>query len=67
MAMIKFGDYYINPKHISCGGIKEECLTGTCKYWYEVFVICYDQKISTTRKTRSDAEELVQQIVMLAS
>ena len=70
MAMIKFGDYYINPKHISCVGMKEESLCGRVsgeKTWYEVFVICYDQKIATTRKTRSDAEELVQQIVMYSN
>lgn len=70
MAMIKFEDYYINPKHISCVGMKEESLCGRVsgeKTWYEVFVICYDQKISTTRKTRSEAEELVKQIVMYSN
>ena len=67
MAMIKFGDYYINPKHVSCVGINEENMIGTCKYWYEVSAVCYGHKITTTYKTRSDAEELVQQIVMLAS
>jgi hypothetical protein len=66
MAMIKFGDYYINPKHVSCIGIKEECLCGRVsgeKYWYEVFVVCYNQKIAMSCRTRSEAEEVVQRIV----
>ena len=63
MAMIKFGNYYINPKNISCIGIKEENVIGTCKYLYEVFVGYYNQKISMSCKTRSEAEEIVQRIV----
>ena len=70
MAMVEFGDYYINPKHVSCIGIKERCLCGRvsgAKYWYEVFVICCNQKIATSCQTRRDAEELVQQIKLYAS
>lgn len=67
MAMIKFGDYYINPKHVSCVGMKEESTCGRvsgAKYWYEVFVLCYGQKIAKSCQTRSEAEEVVQQILI---
>lgn len=63
MPMIEFGDYYINPKHISCVGMKEENVIGTCKYLYEVFVICGNQKIAKSCRTRSEAKELVQRII----
>lgn len=63
MAMIKFGNYYINLKHVSCVGIKEKNVIGTCKYLYEVFVCYYNQKISMSCGTRSEAEEVVQRIV----
>ena len=70
MAMIEFGDYYINPKHISCIGIKEESTCGRisgAKYWYEVFVICGSQKIAKSYQTRSEAEEVVQRILIYTS
>ena len=66
MAMIKFGNYYINPKNIGGVGIKEECICGRvggAKYWYEVFVLYCNQKIAMSCKTRSEAEEVVQRIV----
>lgn len=47
MAMIEFGDYYINPKYISCIGVEEKFPRGNisgAKYWFEVFVICRGQK-----------------------
>jgi len=70
MAMIEFGDYYINPKHISCVGMKEESICGRIsgeKHWYEVFVICQGQKIAKSCQTRSEADKLVEQIVFFAS
>lgn len=63
MAMIKFGNFYINPKNISYVGIKEENVIGTCKYLYEVFVGSYNQKISMSCRTRGEAEEVVKRIV----
>ncbi len=66
MAMIEFGDYYINPKHISCVGVKEESICGRIcgeKHWYEVFVICYGQKIAKSYRTKSEAEEVIRRIV----
>lgn len=65
MAMIKFGDYYINPRYVSCVGIEEKCLCGRvsgAKYWYVVFVICQGQKMATSFEKRSEAIKLVQHI-----
>lgn len=62
MTMIKFGDYYINPKHVGCCGINDRLIIEEEKFLYEVFVICQGQKISMICKARSEAEELVQQI-----
>ena len=70
MAMIKFGDYYVNPEHISCVGVKEESICGRIsgeKSWYEVFILCQGQKIARSCQTRSEAEELVLHIVSCAS
>lgn len=67
MAMVEFGDYYINPKHVSCVGINDRLIMEGGKFLYEVFVICQGQKISTSFQTRRDAEELVQQIKLYAS
>ena len=66
MAMIRFGDYYINPKHVSCVGVREESTSGRvgeAKYWYEVFVVCYSQKIVRSYTTRREADEVVDRIV----
>lgn len=69
MAMIEFGDYYINPRYVSCVGITEEFPRGSisgAKCVYEVFVICQGQKMVTPFKTRSDAKKLVQHIKIYA-
>ncbi len=66
MAMIKLGDYYINPEHISCVGVKEGSICGRIcgeKKWFDVFVVLYGQKISKSYRTRSEAEEVIQRIV----
>lgn len=66
MAMIEFGDYCINPKYISCVGVKEESICGRIcgeKRWYEVFILCDGQKIAKSYRTRSEADEVVERIV----
>lgn len=66
MAMIFFGNCYINPKHISCVGVKEESICGRIcgeKRWYEVFILCDGQKIAKSYRTRSEADLVVERIV----
>lgn len=65
MAMIKFGDYYINPRYVSCVGMTEEFPHGSTsgeKCVYEVLVICQGQKMATSFEKRSEAIKLVQHI-----
>ena len=66
MAMIKFGDYYINPRYVSCVWINDRLIIEEEKTLYEVFVICQGQKMSTSLEKRSEAKKLVEHIKFYA-
>lgn len=67
MAMVKFGDYYINPRHVSCVGMTEESTSGSEAKVYEVLVICQGQKMTKSFEKKSEARKLVEHIAINAS
>lgn len=67
MKLVKFGDCWINPKHISCAKIEKIYNEFKEKYVYAVVVVCYGQEMARMYyKTREDAELILNEVLIKA-
>lgn len=67
MNLIKLGDCWINPKHISCSKIERVYNEFKQKYVYAVVVVCYGQEAARMYyKTRDDAELILNGVIVKA-
>ena len=67
MNLIKLGDCWINPKHISCAKIEETLSEYSNKQIYYVTVVCYGREAARMLyQTREGAETILKEVVVKA-
>ena len=67
MNLIKLGDCWINPKHISCAKIEETFSEYSNKSIYYVTVVCYGYEAAhTLYRTRDGAETILKEVIVKA-
>ena len=67
MNLIKLGDCWINPKHISCAKIEETLSEYSNRQIYYVTVVCYGYEAGRMLyRTREDAETVLKKVVVKA-
>lgn len=67
MNLLKLGDCWINPKHISCAKIKEKFDAFKNKTEYNVVVFCYGNAVACINYDhREDAETILNEVVVKA-
>ena len=66
MKLVKFGDCWINPKHISCSKIKET-VNFKGMTIYDVIVYCYGNEVAHMYyNNREDAELILNEVLVKA-
>ena len=67
MNLLKLGDCWINPKHISCAKIEETFSEYSRKHIYYVTVVCYGyEAVHMLYQTREGAETILKEVVAKA-
>lgn len=67
MNLVKLGDCWINPKHISCSKIEKVCNKFEGQYVYALVVFCYGHEVSREYyKTREDANLILNEVLVKA-